>query len=77
MRPRTMYEKIWESHLAYEAPGEPALIYIDRHFIHEGTSPQAFAGLKSARRKVRRHLVYDCIKGRRWTKACKPDKLIQ
>ncbi len=49
-----MYEKIWEAHLVREAPGEPALIYIDRHFIHEGTSPQAFAGLKSAGRRVRR-----------------------
>ncbi len=54
MRPRTMYEKIWDAHAVYEAPGEPALIYIDRHLIHEGTSPQAFAGLKAAGRKVRR-----------------------
>jgi len=49
-----MYEKIWEAHLVHEAPGQPALIYIDRHFIHEGTSPQAFAGLKAEGRKVRR-----------------------
>ena len=49
-----MYEKIWEAHLVYESPGEPSLIYIDRHLVHEGTSPQAFAGLKAARRKVRR-----------------------
>jgi 3-isopropylmalate/(R)-2-methylmalate dehydratase large subunit len=49
-----MYEKIWDAHLVHEAPGKPALIYIDRHLIHEGTSPQAFAGLKSAGRKVRR-----------------------
>src|SRR5947207_12864824 len=54
MQPRTMYEKIWETHLVEEAPGEPSLIYIDRHYIHEGTSPQAFAGLKAAGRKVRR-----------------------
>ncbi len=54
MPPRTMYEKIWETHLVHEAPGHPALIYIDRHLIHEGTSPQAFAGLKAAGRKVRR-----------------------
>src|SRR2546426_12279014 len=38
----------------HEAPGQPGLIYIDRHFIHEGTSPQAFAGLKAEGRKVRR-----------------------
>src|SRR5215469_16412878 len=51
---KTLYEKIWESHVVAEPPGEPALIYIDRHLIHEGTSPQAFAGLKAAGRTVRR-----------------------
>jgi len=54
MSPRTMYEKIWEDHLVHKEPGKPALIYVDRHLIHEGTSPQAFAGLKAAGRKVRR-----------------------
>src|ERR1700681_3869602 len=54
MAPRTMYEKIWESHLVREIPGEPSLIYIDRHLVHEGTSPQAFAGIEAAGRKVRR-----------------------
>jgi 3-isopropylmalate/(R)-2-methylmalate dehydratase large subunit len=54
MPPRTMYEKIWEAHLVWESPGEPSLIYIDRHLVHEGTSPQAFAGLKAAGRRVRR-----------------------
>jgi 3-isopropylmalate/(R)-2-methylmalate dehydratase large subunit len=54
MNPRTMYRKIWESHLVREAPGEPSLLFIDRHLIHEGTSPQAFAGLKAAGRNVRR-----------------------
>jgi 3-isopropylmalate/(R)-2-methylmalate dehydratase large subunit len=54
MNPRTMYRKIWETHLVREAPGEPSLIYIDRHLVHEVTSPQAFAGLKAAGRKVRR-----------------------
>ena len=54
MNPRTMYRKIWESHLVRETPGEPSLIYIDRHLVHEVTSPQAFAGLKTAGRKVRR-----------------------
>ena len=54
MNPRTMYRKIWESHLVREALGEPSLIYIDRHLVHEVTSPQAFAGLKTAGRKVRR-----------------------
>ena len=54
MNPRTMYRKIWDAHVVHEAPGEPSLIYIDRHLVHEGTSPQAFAGLKEAGRKVRR-----------------------
>ncbi len=54
MPPLSMYEKIWSSHAVVEEPGRPALIYIDRHLIHEITSPQAFAGLKSAGRKARR-----------------------
>jgi 3-isopropylmalate/(R)-2-methylmalate dehydratase large subunit len=54
MPQRTMYEKIWDSHLVHREPGQPDLIYIDRHLIHEGTSPQAFSGLKAAGRKVRR-----------------------
>ena len=54
MIPRTLYEKIWDSHVVREEPGQPSLIYIDRHLVHEGTSPQAFAGLKAAGRKVRR-----------------------
>ena len=54
MPARTMYEKIWDAHLVAEEPGQPPLIYIDRHLVHEGTSPQAFAGLKAAGRKVRR-----------------------
>ena len=54
MTPRTLYEKIWDEHVVREEPGQPSLIYIDRHLVHEGTSPQAFAGLKAAGRKVRR-----------------------
>ncbi len=49
-----MYRKIWDAHLVREASGEPSLIYIDRHLVHEATSPQAFAGLKVAGRKLRR-----------------------
>ncbi len=49
-----MYRKIWDAHLVHQAAGEPSLIYIDRHLIHEVTSPQAFTGLKAAGRKVRR-----------------------
>jgi 3-isopropylmalate/(R)-2-methylmalate dehydratase large subunit len=54
MRPRTLYEKIWDAHVVVEEPGKPSLIYIDRHLIHEGTSPQAFASLQAAGRRVRR-----------------------
>jgi 3-isopropylmalate/(R)-2-methylmalate dehydratase large subunit len=54
MAARTLFEKIWDAHLVHEAPGQPSLIYIDRHLIHEGTSPQAFAGLRAAGRTVRR-----------------------
>jgi 3-isopropylmalate/(R)-2-methylmalate dehydratase large subunit len=54
MPARTLYEKIWDAHVVHQEPAQPALIYIDRHLVHEGTSPQAFAGLKAAGRKVRR-----------------------
>ncbi len=54
MPARTMYEKIWDAHVVVEKAGEPSLIYIDRHLIHEVTSPQAFSGLKAAGRRVRR-----------------------
>ncbi len=54
MTARTMFEKIWESHVVYEEPGQPAILYIDLHLIHEVTSPQAFEGLRLAGRKVRR-----------------------
>lgn len=49
-----MYRKIWDAHLVREAPGEPSLIFVDRHLVHETTTPQAFAGLKAAGRTVRR-----------------------
>ncbi len=54
MPPRTMFEKIWDAHVVHQPPAQPAILYIDRHLIHEGTSPQAFAGLKESGRKVRR-----------------------
>ncbi len=54
MPPQTMFEKIWDAHVVREEPGEPGLIYIDLHLVHEVTSPQAFDGLRSAGRKVRR-----------------------
>ena len=51
---KTLAEKIWGDHVVYSAPGEPDLLYIDLHLIHEVTSPQAFDGLRLAGRKVRR-----------------------
>ncbi|GCE22834.1 3-isopropylmalate dehydratase large subunit [Dictyobacter kobayashii] len=52
--PRTLFDKIWESHVVKDQPGEATLIYIDRHLVHEVTSPQAFAGLRAAGLPVRR-----------------------
>jgi 3-isopropylmalate/(R)-2-methylmalate dehydratase large subunit len=51
--PRTLYDKIWEDHLVDEEPDGTCLIYIDRHLVHEVTSPQAFEGLRLSGRKVR------------------------
>ncbi|HJM00515.1 MAG TPA: 3-isopropylmalate dehydratase large subunit [Nitrosopumilus sp.] len=51
---KTLFEKIWESHVVVEKQNEPTLIYIDRHLVHEVTSPQAFDGLRMSHRKVRR-----------------------
>src|SRR6201994_1512784 len=51
---KTLYDKIWDAHLVHEAPGETPVIYVDRHLIHEVTSPQAFEGLRLTGRKVRR-----------------------
>jgi 3-isopropylmalate/(R)-2-methylmalate dehydratase large subunit len=53
MAAKTLFEKIWTSHVVHQAPGEPALIYVGLHLIHEVTSPQAFEGLRTAGRKIR------------------------
>ena len=53
-RPRTLFEKIWDDHVVCQPAGEPALLYIDLHLVHEVTSPQAFEGLRLAGRRVRR-----------------------
>src|SRR5271163_2649977 len=52
--PKTLFEKVWESHLVAEPAGEPSILYIDLHLVHEVTSPQAFEGLRLAGRKLRR-----------------------
>jgi len=51
--PKTLFDKIWESHVVDDSNGN-SLIYIDRHLVHEVTSPQAFEGLRTAGRGVRR-----------------------
>jgi 3-isopropylmalate/(R)-2-methylmalate dehydratase large subunit len=52
--PRTIIEKLWDSHVVSQQPGAPALLFIDLHLVHEVTSPQAFAGLRERGLKVRR-----------------------
>ena len=51
---KTLYDKIWENHLVHEQSDGTSLIYVDRHLVHEVTSPQAFEGLRLQKRKVRR-----------------------
>lgn len=53
-KPRTLYQKIWDAHIVHQETEGPAVLYVDRHLIHEVTSPQAFAGLKQRGLKVRR-----------------------
>ena len=53
-RPRTLYEKIWDAHVVERRDDGTCIIYIDRHLVHEVTSPQAFDGLRGAGRKIRR-----------------------
>lgn len=53
MAPRTLYQKIWDDHLVHRGDDGTCLIYIDRHLVHEVTSPQAFEGLRMAGRRVR------------------------
>jgi 3-isopropylmalate/(R)-2-methylmalate dehydratase large subunit len=52
--PQTLAEKVWERHVVHRAPGEPDLLYVDLHLVHEVTSPQAFEALRLAGRRVRR-----------------------
>ena len=53
MSPKTLYDKIWDAHVAHKAEDGTCLLYIDRHLVHEVTSPQAFEGLRMAGRDVR------------------------
>jgi 3-isopropylmalate/(R)-2-methylmalate dehydratase large subunit len=52
--PKTLAQKLWDSHVVRTAPGEPDLLYVDLHLVHEVTSPQAFEGLRLTGRRVRR-----------------------
>ena len=52
--PKTLFDKIWDSHIVAEQPDSPAILYIDLHLVHEVTSPQAFTGLRQRGLKVRR-----------------------
>jgi 3-isopropylmalate/(R)-2-methylmalate dehydratase large subunit len=52
--PKTLFEKVWQQHVVAEPQGEPTILYIDLHLVHEVTSPQAFEGLRLAGRKLRR-----------------------
>ena len=52
--PKTLYDKIWEDHLVHQQSDGTSLLYVDRHLVHEVTSPQAFEGLRLQKRKVRR-----------------------
>jgi 3-isopropylmalate/(R)-2-methylmalate dehydratase large subunit len=54
--PRTLFEKVWDEHIASTPVGQPPLLYVDLHLVHEVTSPQAFDGLRAAGRKVREPL---------------------
>ena len=54
MRPRTLFDKIWSNHLVDKQEDGTCLLYIDRHLVHEVTSPQAFDGLRESNRQVRR-----------------------
>ncbi|MCA3537700.1 MAG: 3-isopropylmalate dehydratase large subunit, partial [Rhodobacter sp.] len=50
MSPKTLYDKIWDAHVVHQADDGTCLVYIDRHLVHEVTSPQAFEGLRIAGR---------------------------
>ena len=54
MKPKTLFEKIWDAHVVRQEAEGPALLYVDLHLVHEVTSPQAFEGLRLAGRTVRR-----------------------
>ncbi len=56
--PESLYDKIWNEHLVHQQEDGTSLLFVDRHLIHEVTSPQAFEGLRNSNRKVRRAKLY-------------------
>jgi len=52
--PQTLYDKIWKEHIVHQQDDGTTLLYVDRHLIHEVTSPQAFEGLRLSKRRVRK-----------------------
>jgi len=58
--PNTLYDKIWNDHLVDQQDDGTALLFVDRHLVHEVTSPQAFEGLRNSKRKVRHPNLNTC-----------------
>jgi 3-isopropylmalate/(R)-2-methylmalate dehydratase large subunit len=54
LKPKTLFQKIWDQHLVHQEPGMQSILYVDLHLVHEVTSPQAFEGLRLAKRALRR-----------------------
>ena len=67
---KTLFERIWERHLVAEPEGEPAIVFVDLHLIHEVTSPQAFDGLRLAGGASGGRTC----RSRRWTTTSRPRK---
>ena len=66
---KTLYEKVWDSHIVASPEGEAPVVYVDRHLVHEVTSPQAFSGLKVAGRKLRAPQKNLCYHGSQYLNA--------
>ena len=65
---RTLAEKVWDAHIVHAAPGEPDLLFVDLHLVHEVTSPQAFDGLRLTGRPAARNPSKACGLVTSWTR---------
>ena len=81
MEPLTLFDKIWDSHIVKSIEGGPDVLYIDQHYIHEVTSPQAFDGLRQRGLRVSRAFTLkklecskqaDCLNNRAWNNGIGP-----